>query len=134
MKVQFQGVTMKRKPSLYEISPILIYSWKRISMSCGTVHCGTINPFSSQGTFFTQKCGPFSPCFQGLQSGQQFRCQGIRKAPPKTIPGWTLRVDVRPLKTNMTSWKITIFNRKYIFIHGGCSIVMLVFGLMLEPP
>ena len=26
-----------------------------------------------------------------------------------------------PAKTNMTSWKIPIFNRKYIFIHGGCS-------------
>ena len=26
-----------------------------------------------------------------------------------------------PPKTNMTSWKITMFNRKYIFIHGGCS-------------
>ena len=25
-------------------------------------------------------------------------------------------------------WKITIFNRKYIFIHGRFSIVMLVFG------
>ncbi len=25
-------------------------------------------------------------------------------------------------------WKIPIFNRKYIFIHGGWSIVMLVFG------
>ena len=30
-------------------------------------------------------------------------------------------------KTNMTGWKITIFNRIYIFIHGWFSIVMLVF-------
>ena len=33
-----------------------------------------------------------------------------------------------PPKTNMTNWKIPIFNRKYIFIHGGFSTVMLVFG------
>jgi len=33
---------------------------------------------------------------------------------------------ITPLKTNMTGWKIPIFNRKYIFIHGGFSIVMLV--------
>ena len=26
--------------------------------------------------------------------------------------------------------KITVFNRKYIFIHGGFSIVMLVFGVV----
>ena len=29
----------------------------------------------------------------------------------------------------MTGWRITIFNRKYIFIHGGFSSqVMIVFG------
>ena len=33
-----------------------------------------------------------------------------------------------PPKTNMTNWKIPIFNRKYIFIHGGFSTVMLVVG------
>ena len=44
-----------------------------------------------------------------------------------------------PLKTNITL-ENPMFNRKYIFIHGGCSIVMLVFfffflgggGLSLE--
>ncbi len=31
-------------------------------------------------------------------------------------------------KTNMTNWRIPIFNGKYIFIHdGGFAIVMLVF-------
>ena len=28
----------------------------------------------------------------------------------------------------MTGWKITMFDRGYIFIHGYFSIVMLVFG------
>ncbi len=32
-----------------------------------------------------------------------------------------------PEFTNMTDWKIPMFNRKYIFIHGGCFIVMLGF-------
>ena len=32
-----------------------------------------------------------------------------------------------PLKSNMTGWKIPIFNRTCIFIQGGFSIVMLVF-------
>ena len=31
------------------------------------------------------------------------------------------------LKTNMTGWNTTMFNRKFIFIHGGFAIVMLVF-------
>ena len=26
-----------------------------------------------------------------------------------------------PHKTNMTGWKVPMFNRKYIFIHGGFS-------------
>ena len=29
-----------------------------------------------------------------------------------------------PEFTNMTNWKIPILNRKYIFIHGGCFIIM----------
>ena len=29
--------------------------------------------------------------------------------------------------TNMTNWKIPMFNRKYILIHGGFSIAMFVF-------
>ena len=32
---------------------------------------------------------------------------------------WQLSVGVTPLKTNMTGWKLPMFNRKYIFIHGG---------------
>ena len=28
----------------------------------------------------------------------------------------------------MAGWKIPVFNMKYIFIHGGFSIAMLVFG------
>ena len=30
---------------------------------------------------------------------------------------------LHPRKTKMTGWKIPMFNRKYIFIHGGFSIV-----------
>ena len=30
-------------------------------------------------------------------------------------------------KTNLAGWKTTMFNRKYIFIHGGFSIAILVF-------
>jgi len=30
-------------------------------------------------------------------------------------------LDYTPLETNMTNWKLPIFNRKYIFIHGGFS-------------
>ena len=37
------------------------------------------------------------------------------------------RCRYTPLKTNMTL-EITIFNRNYIFVHGGFSIVMLVFA------
>ena len=40
---------------------------------------------------------------------------------------WWKMLDHTPLKTNMTGWKISIFNRTYIFLHGGCSIVMLIF-------
>ena len=36
-------------------------------------------------------------------------------------------MDVPPLKTNMTNWKIPIFNRRYIFIHGCFSIVLVSF-------
>ena len=32
-----------------------------------------------------------------------------------------------PSKTNMTNWKIPIFNRRYIFIHGCFSIVLVSF-------
>ncbi len=39
--------------------------------------------------------------------------------------GW-LYLDTLP-KTNMTMEKHLIFNRRYIFIHGVFSIVMLVF-------
>ena len=31
----------------------------------------------------------------------------------------------------MAGWKIPVFNMKYIFIHGGFSIAMLVFGGVL---
>ena len=49
---------------------------------------------------------------------------------PKNTWSWkTLtKKGITPLKTNMTG----IFNRKYIFIHGGFSIVMLVFGGLLS--
>ena len=34
---------------------------------------------------------------------------------------WNHYIWHAPSKTNMTGWKITMFNRKYIFIHGGLS-------------
>ena len=40
---------------------------------------------------------------------------------------FVVHVVVTLLKTHMTLEKITIFNGKYIFIHGGFSNVMLVF-------
>ena len=40
---------------------------------------------------------------------------------------WTNRITT-PLKTKMTGWKIPMFNRECMFIHGGFSIVMFVFG------
>ena len=33
----------------------------------------------------------------------------------------------------MTVWKITILNRRYIFIHGGVFIVILVFECVHQP-
>lgn len=36
-----------------------------------------------------------------------------------------LFIDKTLLKTNVTDWKIPMFNRKYIFIHGGVSTVVL---------
>lgn len=52
--------------------------------------------------------------------------------PPRNRPvfGWNLTtpsgsIDKTLLKTNVTDWKIPMFNRKYIFIHGGVSTVVL---------
>ena len=42
----------------------------------------------------------------------------IQSSAPKRIP---------PGKSNMSSWKVTILARRYIFIHGCLSIVVLVF-------
>ncbi len=41
--------------------------------------------------------------------------------------------EVTPLKTNMTGWKIPVFNRKYI-LHSFSivNIVMLVFGRVTD--
>ena len=59
---------------------------------------------------------------------------GMVAGPWLTTDTWRIFKVSKPLKTKMNAWKspffnsrITIFNRKYIFIHGGCSIVMSVF-------
>ena len=49
------------------------------------------------------------------------------KQKPTALQGTT------PLKTNMTGWKISIFNKKCIFIHGGFSTIILVLGRVTYP-
>ena len=44
------------------------------------------------------------------------------------MTSFVLIMEGTSLKTNMTGREIPIFNEKYIFIHGGFSIAMLVFG------
>ena len=44
----------------------------------------------------------------------------------------TNSVELHPYKLTW-HWKLPIFNRKYIFIHGGFSIVMLVFAGVPSP-
>ena len=46
---------------------------------------------------------------------------------PLSVNRCAQKTSIHP-KINMTGWKNTIFYRKYIFIHGWFSIVMLVFG------
>ena len=50
----------------------------------------------------------------------------IQKRPKATEASWHPEFRAKshgstPLKTKMTGWKILIFNKKYIFIHGRCS-------------
>ena len=60
---------------------------------------------------------------------------GMVAGPWLTTDAWRIIPVSKPLKTKMNGRKspffnsrITMFNRKYIFIHGGFSIVMSVFG------
>ena len=59
--------------------------WKRIAMSCGTLWYSKSIFISSTFPILSHKKVDLFP-LQSLQSGQQFRCQCIRKAPPKRIP------------------------------------------------
>lgn len=63
----------------------IYYFWKRIAMSCGTLWYSKSIFISSNFPILSHKKVDLFP-LQSLQSGQQFRCQGIRKAPPKRIP------------------------------------------------
>ena len=51
------------------------------------------------------------------------------------VKQWSILIKschrLTPLKTTTWQWKITIFNRRYIFIHGCVSIVISVFRAVI---
>ena len=117
----FFPLVMLPIPSMYGI---FTYIWLTFMVNVGkyTIHgwCGLV----FRWLFFSKR----KPTNNGKNTKKKtclvilvFRCMDVRlKGKPTT------RIALPPLKTNLTVWKITMFNRKYIFIHDGFSIVMLV--------
>ena len=75
---------------------------------------------------FHETCRASMKCLENLFRQTDF---SLKKNAVSCCHDYTSLQNFTPLKTNMTSWKIIISNRKYIFIHGGFSIAMVGFFL-----
>ena len=126
------GLVPQRIKGLLYQSPIAQNGWNRegtpLLHRCCSCFCPACLLEVSDPLWSTWLVWSGSNIISNDLSSTNYRSENMSYNNPKEDP--ESRVPLHPLKINMTGWKITIFNRRYIFIHGCCcfSTVMLVFG------
>ena len=129
------GWVQRIKGLLYQ-SPIAQNGWNREGIPllhrCCSCFCPACLLEVSDPFWSTWLVWSGSNIISNDLSSTNYRSENMSYNNPKEDP--ESRVPLHPLKINMTGWKITIFNRRYIFIHGCCcfSTVMLVFDQLLR--